>query len=414
MFRLPLTGTRILDLTMSWAGPFATRLLGDMGAEVIKIEAVKSWDLLRSFTGQPPDTERVWDKSPYFNHNNRNKYGCVLDLSHPRGRDLFLRLVPTADAVVENFSPGVMERLGLGYEVLSAVNPGLILVSMPAMGSTGPEKDFIAYGTNVEQLSGLCHLTGYQDGPPHKTGISYGDPMAGIAAAGALALALWQRRRTGRGQRIEVAQRENLINVIGEFILAYAITGEEPQRRGNRHSSMAPHGCYPCAGDDQWLAIACEDDAQFAALCSAIGQPGLADDQRFADVASRYRHQHVLDGIISAWTRPQEKGSAAAILQAAGVPAAPVQTVPEVFQDEHLRARGFFEPVSHAVAGCWEMEAPHWRMSETPAHIRLPPPSFGEHNHWVFRHLLGLSDEEVEGLRAEGVTGDAPDWSVHQ
>lgn len=414
MVRLPLHGIRVLDLTMSWAGPFATRLLGDMGAEVIKIEAAKSWDLLRSFTGQPPDVDRVWDKSPYFNHNNRNKYGCVLDLSHPRGRDLFLRLVPTADAVIENFSPGVMDRLGLGYDVLSAANPGLILVCMPALGSTGPEKDFIAYGTNVEQLAGLCHLTGYEDGPPHKTGISYGDPMAGIAAAGALALALWQRRRTGRGQRIEVAQRENLINVIGEFIVAYAITGEEPRRRGNRHSSMAPHGCYPCAGNDQWLAIACQDDAQFAALSSVIGQPGLADDQRFADAASRYRHQHVLDGIIAAWTRQQDKHSAAATLQAAGVPAAPVQTVPEVFEDDHLRARGFFELVSHPAAGCWEMEAPHWRMSETPAHIRLPPPSFGEHNHWVFRHLLGLSEEEIEALRAEGVTGDAPDWSVHQ
>lgn len=414
MFRLPLHGTRILDLTMSWAGPFATRLLGDMGAEVIKIEAVKSWDLLRTFTGQPPDSGRVWDKSPYFNHNNRNKYGCVLDLSHPRGRDLFLRLVPAADAVIENFSPGVMERLGLGYGVLSDANPRIIMVSMPAHGSTGPEKDFIAYGTNVEQLSGLCHLTGYRDGPPHKTGISYGDPMAGIAAAGALALALWQRRRTGRGQHIEVARRENLINVIGEFILAHAITGQEPQRRGNRHSSMAPHGCYPCAGDDQWLTIACQDDAQFAALCSLIGQPDLAMDQRFADAASRFRNQDVLDGVIAAWTRDQDKFTAAAALQAAGVPAAPVQRVPEVFQDEHLRARGFFETVSHAVAGSWEMEAPHWRMSETPAHIRLPPPSFGEHNHWVFRHLLGLSDAEVEELRADGVTGDAPDWSVHQ
>ncbi len=414
MFKLPLHGIRVLDLTMSWAGPFATRLLGDMGAEVIKIEAVKSWDLLRSFTGQPPTVERVWDKSPYFNHNNRNKYACALDLSQPRGHDLFMRLVPTADVVIENFRAGVMENLGLTYDVLSAANDQLIVVSMPAHGDSGPERGFIAYGTNVEQLSGLCHLTGYEGGPPHKTGLSYGDPMAGIAAAGAIGLALWDRRRTGRGQRIEVAQRENLINVIGEQVLAYAMNGREPERRGNRHSSMAPHGCYPCAGADQWLTIACETDAQFVALCAVMGQPGLARDGRFADVVSRHRNQEALDGVVAAWTRGQEKGAAAATLQAAGVPAAPVQTIPDVFEDEQLRARGFFELISHTVAGTWEMEAPHWRMSETPAHIRLPPPSFAEHNNWVFHELLGLSDEEIEALKAEGVTGDVPDWSVHE
>lgn len=414
MFRLPLHGLRVLDLTMSWAGPFATRLLGDMGAEVIKIEAVRSWDLLRTFTGQPPTVERVWDKSPYFNHNNRNKYGCVLDLANPRGRELFLRLVPTADALIENFRPGTLDDLGLSYEVLAAANDRLIVVSMPAHGDSGPERDFIAYGTNVEQLSGLCHLTGYPAGPPHKTGLSYGDPMAGIAAAGALALALWHRRRTGRGQRIEVAQRENLINVIGEHILAYAMTNQEPERRGNRHSSMAPHGCYPCAGDDQWITIACQNDAQFAALTSVIGQPALLQDPRFADAAARHRHQDELDPMIAAWTGGRDKGAAAAALQAAGVPAAPVQTVPDIFQDEQLRARGFFEQVTHAVAGTWEMESPHWRLSETPAHIRLPPPSFGEHNYWVFRHLLGLSAEEIEALYAQGITGDVPDWSVHE
>lgn len=414
MFKLPLQGVRVLDLTMSWAGPFATRLLGDMGAEVIKIEAVKSWDLLRSFTGQPPTVEQVWDKSPYFNHNNRNKYACALDLSLPRGRELFMRLVPTADVVIENFRAGVMENLGLTYDALAAANGQLIVVSMPAHGDSGPERGFIAYGTNVEQLSGLCHLTGYEGGPPHKTGLSYGDPMAGIAAAGAVALALWDRWRTGRGQRIEVAQRENLVNVIGEHILAYAMTGREPERRGNRHASMAPHGCYPCMGEDNWLTIACETDAQFAALGSVIGRPGLARDPRFADVVSRFRHREALDVMAGAWTRGQEKGAAAAALQAAGVPASPVQTVSGVFEDEQLRARGFFETVSHAVAGTWEMEAPHWRMSETPAHVRIPPPVFAEHNDWVFRELLGLSGEEVEALKAEGVTGDVPDWSVHE
>ena len=414
MFRLPLYGIRVLDLTMAWAGPYATRLLGDMGAEVIKIEAVNSWDLIRTFTGQPPTVERVWDKSPYFNQLNRDKYGCVLDLSQERGRELFLRLAAISDVVIENFRAEVMENLGLTYEALSAANPQLIVVSMPAHGGTGPERDFIAYGTNAEQLAGLCHLTGYEGGPPQKTGISYGDPVAGVAAAGAIALALWDRRRSGRGQFIEVAQRENLINMIGEQVVAYSMTEREPPRRANRHTSMAPHGCYPCLGDDQWLTLACEDDAQFAALCRVMGRPELAADERFADVVSRYRNQDALDGEIAAWMRERSKEEAAEALQAAGVPASPVLSAPEVFEDAHLRARGFYESVSHAVAGTWDVEGPHWRFSESPAHVRLPAPAFGEHNGYVFGELLGLSEEEIAALEAEGVTGSAPDWAVHE
>jgi crotonobetainyl-CoA:carnitine CoA-transferase CaiB-like acyl-CoA transferase len=248
--------------------------------------------------------------------------------------------------------------------------------------------------------------------------------MAGIATAGAIALALWDRRRTGFGQYVEVPQRENLIGAIGEFVVGHSMSagggsasggnGRQPERKGNRHTSMAPHGCYRCAGDDQWLTIACEDDVQFAALCGVIGRPETAEDERFGDVVSRYRHQTALDEIIIEWTRTQEKQAAAEALQAAGVPAGQVLTVQDVFSDEHLRRRGFFEPVSHAVAGEWEMEGLSWRMSETPGHVRMPPPSFGEHNRYVFGELLGLSDEEIAALEAEGVTGTVPDWSVHE
>ncbi|MBI2914025.1 MAG: CoA transferase [Chloroflexi bacterium] len=414
MFRLPLHGIRILDLTMAWAGPYATRLLADMGAEVIKIEATGNWDLLRSMTGQPPDLERVWDKSPIFNHINRNKYGCVLDLSIPHGRELFLRLVVVSDVVIENFRADVMDNLGLTPEALHERNPQVIVVAMPGHGKSGPERDFIVYGTTAEQLAGLCHLMGYPGGPPQKTGISYGDPINGIAAAGAVGLGLWHRRRSGRGQYIEVAQRENLINLIGEYIVGYSMNHAEPPRRGNRHSSMAPHGCYPCTGDDQWLTIACETDGQFAALCGVMGRPELTTDPRFADVVSRHRDQDALDQAIAAWTRGMEKEEAATALQDAGVPAVPVLSVPEVFAGPHLRSRGFFETIVHSVAGTWEIEGPHWRMSESPAHIRLPAPAFGEHNDYVFRDLLGLSDDEIVALEGEGITGRVPDWSVHE
>ena len=386
---------------MGWAGPYAGRLLADMGAEVIKIEAVKGWDPLRSSTIQPPETKRPWDRAPSFNHLNRNKYGCVLDLANLGGREPFLRLVAVSDAVIWGDDEAALDRLGLDYRALSQANEQIIVVSLSGHGQTG---------LGAEQTSGLSHLTGYAGGPPQRIGMRYGDPMGGMAAAGAIILALWDRRRTGCGQRIEVHGRENLIGVIGENVVGYSMNGREPFRRGNRHPSMAPHGCYPCAGDDQWVAIACEDDAQFAALCAVIGQPDLASDPRFADVVSRYRHQDTLDGIVAAWSRERAKEGVATALQGAGVPAMPVLNVPEVFADEQLRARGFFENVSHAVAETWEMEGPYWRMSESPGHVRLPAPSFGEHNDYVFRYLLGLSEDEVASLKAAGVTGRVPDW----
>jgi crotonobetainyl-CoA:carnitine CoA-transferase CaiB-like acyl-CoA transferase len=414
VYRLPLHGIRVLDLTMAWAGPYGTRLVADMGAEVIKIESVDNWDVLRALNGQRPDVERVWDKSPYFNAINRNKYGIALDLSNPRGRDLFLRLAATSDVVIDNFRAEVMDNFGLTYEVLAETNDQIIVLTMPGHGNSGPERDFVTYGTTIEALSGLAHLSGYEGGPPHKTGIAYPDPLAGIAAAAAVALALWDRRRTGRGQYVELAQRENMISVIGEFIVAFSLNGREPPRRGNRHSSMAPHGCYACQGEDQWLTIACENDAQFIALCSTIGHPELPHDGRFADVVSRCRNQGALDEIIASWTRELTTEAAAEALQAAAVPAMPVLSVPEVYEDPHLRARDFFEPVSHAVAGVWNIEGPHWRMSESPAHIRLPAPSFGEHNRYVFSELLGLTDEEIAKLEAEGITGTTPNRAVHE
>jgi crotonobetainyl-CoA:carnitine CoA-transferase CaiB-like acyl-CoA transferase len=399
---------------MAWAGPYGTRLLADMGAEVIKIESVDNWDVLRALNGQRPDVDRVLDKSPYFNATNRNKYGCALDLANPTGRDLFLRLAAVSDVVMDNFRAEVMENLGLTYDALSRVNERIIVLSMPGHGKTGPERDFVTYGTTIELLSGLATLSGYEGGPPHKTGIAYPDPLAGIASAGAVALALWDRRRTGRGQYIELAQRENMVSVIGEFVVAFSLNCREPPRRGNRHTSMAPHGCYPCSGEDQWVTIACEDDVQFSALCAVIGQPELARDERFVDVVSRYRSQNALDDIIAGWTCERTKLEAAEALQRVGVPSMPVVSVPEVMDDEQLRARDFFELASHAIAGAWEIEGPHWRMSETPAHVRLPAPAFGEHNRYVFAEMLGLSEEEIARLEAEGVTGSVPNRAVHE
>ena len=408
MERLPLLGIRVLDLSKVWAGPYCTRLLADLGAEVIKVEGPGSWDLIRSLDLLPQGTERAYNRASYFNLYNRNKLGCVLDVANPKGHELALRLAAKCDVVVENYRSDVLEQLGLGYEALRAVREDIILVSMPSHGLWGPDADHIAYGTHIEQLGGLVAQNGYPDGPPHRSGISYGDPMAGAAAAAATIAALLHRRWTGRGQHVEVAQWEAFLSYLGDLYVEYSMTGVAPPRRGNGHASMAPHGAYRCAGDDSWLTIAVGSDAEFSALCRVIDRAGLADDARFADVVSRYRNRNALDEIVSAWTRERTHRDAAAALQSAGVSAMPVLTVPELVDDPHLAGRGFFEEVTHREAGTWLMDGPAWRFGFTPLHVRLPAPCFGEHNDYVFRDLLGLSAEELADLEREGIVTREP------
>ncbi len=412
MNELPLARIRVVDLTMVWAGPCATRLLADMGAEVIKIESARSWDMLRSLHFLGGKTERWWNKSAYFNHNNRNKYGCTLDLKSERGRELALRLVAQSDLVFENYRADVLGKLRLDYDDLRAVKPDIILVSMPSHGKSGPESHHIAYGTNVEQLAGLASISGYEGEEPHKSPIAYGDPNAGAIAAAAALAALHHRRATGEGQHVEVAQWEAMIGTIGEYVLAYQMDGSTGRSLGNGHVSRA-QGVYPCMGTDEWVAISVGSDADFAALCGVLGLPELARDARFADVVSRHHHQAELDAIIGAWTAGRSQDEAAQLMQLAGVSAAPVLKIQRLMQDPHLRARGFWESVTQADAGTWDMDGQVWRLSRTPAHVRTPPPMFGEHNRWVLRDLLGLSDEQIATLEAYGVTSSAPDLAVH-
>lgn len=409
--RLPLEGIRVLDFTMVWAGPAATRLLADMGAEVIKVESARSWDMLRSLHFLGGATERWWDKSAYFNHNNRNKYACTIDLQTERGRELALGLVAASDLVFENYRADVISRLRLDYDDLRAANPRIVLVSMPSHGKWGPEAHHVAYGTNVEQLAGLASVSGYPGMGPHKSPIAYGDPNAGAIAAAAALAALRHRDRTGEGQHVEVAQWEALVGVIGEHILARQM-GHAPSSPGNRHRSRL-QGVYACAGEDAWVAISAGDDAEFQRLCTVIGQAGLARDARFADVATRRRNQDAFDEHIAAWTKERTPHEAERALQAAGVAASAVLTIPQLMVDEHMAARGFWEGVSHEAAGTWQMDGPTWRMSRTPAHLRLPPPMFAQHNSWVFGDLLGLSEAEQQQLESDGVTAAQPDLAVH-
>lgn len=411
---MPLDGIRVIDLTMVWAGPFGTRMLGDYGAEVIKVEAPRQWDLLRSL-GLIPRTEHHWyNKSAYFNHNNRDKYALALDLADERGRQTLLRLCAVSDVIVENFRSDVMDNLGLNYEAVKAANPNIIYVSMPGHGKTGPEKDYVAYGSNVEQLAGIVAISGYEGDEPMKTGFSYGDPMAGTALVGAVAAALRQRSRSGEGLYLELAQRENLMMFVGEHIVDYSMNGVARPPLGNRHPLYAPHNRYRSAGDDRWVTVACETDEAFASLCRAIGQPELAEDPRFATNAARKANEDELDGVIEAWTAVRGHYEATHLLQRFGVAAGAVLTIPELMADPHLRSREAWVEHTHPDAGTWEMEAPPWKLSRTPGHIRLPAPGFGQHNSYVLRDVLKLSEAEIAELYAAGITADDPDESLHQ
>ena len=409
----PLAGIRVVDLTMVWAGPFGTRLLGDYGAEVIKVEGPGQWDLLRGLGGIPRTVERWYNRAAYFNHNNRNKYSAAIDLRQETGRDLLLQLLAKSDVLVENYRANVMDNLGLSFEEVRAVNPRIVYVSMPGHGKTGPEAHYVTYGTNVEQLAGLVSVSGYEGGEPLKTGFSYGDPTAGLAVPAAVALGLRQRNRTGEGVHIDLAQRENLTGFVGEYLVDYSMNRELRAPAGNTHPHFAPHGVYPSGGEDRWVTIACENDEQFAGLCRAMQREELAEDERFATMAARKANERELDAIIGEWTARWGHYEAMHILQRHGAPAGAVLTIPEVMSDPQLRTRGAWSEQVHPDAGAWEVETPPWNLTRTPGHARIPAPGFAEHNGYVFRDLLGLDEETIARLYADGVTADEPNVQSH-
>ena len=409
----PLAGIRVVDLTMVWAGPFGTRLLGDYGAEVIKVEGPGQWDLLRGLGGIPRTVDRWYNRAAYFNHNNRNKYSAAIDLRQEAGHDLLLQLLAKSDVLVENYRANVMDNLGLSFEEVRAVNPRIVYVSMPGHGKTGPEAHYVTYGTNVEQLAGLVSVSGYEGGEPLKTGFSYGDPTAGLAVPAAVALGLRQRNRTGEGVHIDLAQRENLTGFVGEYLVDYSMNRELRAPAGNTHPHNAPHGVYPSGGEDRWITIACENDEQFAGLCRAMQQEELAEDERFATMAARKANERELDAIIGEWTARWGHYEAMHLLQRHGVPAGAVLTIPEVVSDPQLRTRGAWSEQVHPDAGTWEVETPPWNLTRTPGHARIPAPGFAEHNGYVFRDLLGLDEDTIARLYADGVTADEPNVQSH-
>jgi crotonobetainyl-CoA:carnitine CoA-transferase CaiB-like acyl-CoA transferase len=414
---LPLAGIRVVDLTMVWAGPYGTKLLADLGAEVIKVEGPARTDLTRILTiPANREFERPFDASRYFNEYNRNKLGMAIDVQQPSGRAIIRELATVSDVLIENFRPGVIKRLGFGYDELKKLNPRIIVASLPGFSSYQPEASIPAYGPNIEQMGGLAYLNGYLGGPPHKSGISYGDPLAGLGGAAAVLLALLQRERTGVGQYVEVSQRNLLLGMIGDALVADQL-GAPVSRNGNRSSVYAPQGVYPSApppGADGsagavpgWVTISVVTDDQWRALCQTMAAGDLAADAELATVTGRMRAHGRIDEAIAGWTKGLSADDAAQRLQDAGVPAAPVRAPADLPQDANLTARDFFRTLPHPEYGEIRVTAPVWHFDGRELGVRTAP-KFGEHNREVLTRVLGYSPDAIDALERDGILADRP------
>ncbi|MHC4551119.1 MAG: CaiB/BaiF CoA transferase family protein [Planctomycetota bacterium] len=396
----PLAGIRITDFTWAWAGPHGTLLLGMLGAEVIKIESRTRLDHSRMRSLMGGATKGGPDDSPLFNDLNLNKLSLTLDLRKEESRAIVRRLVAKSDVAVQNMRPGVLDRLGLGYEDLRAVKPDIIMLSSSAVGAVGPERAYAGYAPTFASMSGAAHMTGYPDGPPIPLSGSV-DLRVGTAAAFGVLAALYHRQQTGEGQNIDLSSTEVMSSMIGDAFLEYGMTGRVPVRVGNRDSIMAPHGCYRCE-NGEWVSIAVGSADEWAALRRAIADPAL-DDAAFAGPLERWRNQERLDEIVDRWTRERDPAELVEALQRAGVPSMRVHTGESIASDPHVLERGVLTTVTHPKLGERFVVGAPWRFSGDGVGVRRAAPLLGEHNRYVLGEILGMPDEEIERLREEGV-----------
>jgi len=416
MEKLPLSGIRVLALEFMWAGPLNTLMLAHLGAEVIKVEHHLARGTL-DYIGKPGALNRAyadgevgetpWNRSGFINQFALGKRSLVLDLSNPKGKEIFLRLVQISDVVQDNYSARVMPNFGLDYTDLKAVNPGIIMVRQSGFGIVGPYKDYVAGGCPTGVHGGLPFYHGYHDGEPMRPESCIVDPWAGIHACCAVLVALYQRRRTGRGQFIDSGQCESVATVLGDRILGYQMRSDLPPRVGNRHLFMAPHNCYPCKGEDKWIAIGIASDEEWSALCRVMGDPSWAKDERFQDQLGRNRNQDELDGKISDWTSRYDHIELMHMLQAHGIAAGAVLDQKEVMEDPHLKSRECYVEIDHPEAGVRPYARSPWKMSRAPQPEKRAP-LLGEDNRYVLGQLLGLSEEEIVELEKEEVISDRP------
>lgn len=390
-----LKGIRILDFTRVLAGPYATRILADFGAEVIKVQSKKTATGAESNTGG------------YFRFWNRNKRSVTLDMSYPEARELALRLVPISDVVIENFTPRVMSNWGLHYEKLMEVKSDLIMLSMSGMGQTGPWKDHVAFGSTVQSLGGITYLTSYEKNSPVGPGYAHADPVSGLYGALAVLAALDYRDRTGRGRYIDLSEYEAVCTLIGPALLDTFANDTEVLPKANRSDYImaAPYGCYQCLGTDRWCVIAVFNEVEWKALCQVLGQPAWTKEEKFSTLPKRKKHAEELDSLLREWTSERSAEEIVDVLQKAGVPAGVVQNAEGLAHDPQLLERKFFVHLKHPTLGDTISDGSPIRFGSNYAKDWKASPLMGEHNEYVFMNLLGLSESEFLAYIDKGVIG---------
>ena len=392
-----LDGYRVLDFGWVLAGAIPGMVLADMGAEVIKVESHQRLDYMRMgrpIVGDQPDPEQ----NPMFHNVNRNKLSMTLNTTQPQAVEVARKLVACCDVVIENFSPGVMDRLGLGYAELRRIRPDLIMASISSTGQTGPLRDLRAYAPSIGALAGLDSTLGYERERPLGLKHAYADICGALHTVFAIVAALYQRKRTGRGQYIDLSMLRATVATQGVGLMEYILTGRVLQPQGNDDPTMAPYGNYPCAGEDRWVSIAVATDEEWRGLKQALGSPAWTADPQFASRYGRHKHRHALDRHLAQWTAARSPEQVTELLQSHGVAAIPVMGAEERLFNPHFQARGLYADIEHPALGAEPIFNLMWNLSRTPSAVRRHAPLMGEHNQRIFCGILGLSVQEVQAL----------------
>ncbi len=426
MSKLPLEGVRVLDLCIVWAGPFGTQILADLGAEVIKVENVHHWQTMaRGFMARPPKAwldsqvpmigaypdkepgERPWNRCPTFNNVLRNKKSMTVDIRNAQGMDILKRLIQASDVVYENNVTETMDKLGITYDFLKEINPEIIFIRVPAYGNEGPYRNFRALGVHLESVIGHSLLRGYTDSDPStNSGVFMGDYAAGAMGAFAVMAALYHRKRTGKGQLIELAQAETAIGFLADAVTDYTLNGRVQSTLGNRDMfGSAPCGAFRASGDNRWIAVTVTNDTEWNGLCDAMGNPDWCKEDRFGDQFSRWQNIDELEGLLNEWTSQHDTYDLFHLLQKHGVPSGPIMHAADAYSDPHVEERDFFKELTHADAGTHRYPGLMFKMSRSPVEVKTPPARLGEHNEYVYKEVLKFSDEEYAQLESDGHIG---------
>jgi crotonobetainyl-CoA:carnitine CoA-transferase CaiB-like acyl-CoA transferase len=388
-------GIKIAEFAWVVVGPASSRYMGDHGATIVKIESHKRLDTNRingPFVGNDPTPE----SSMFYGRHNPNKYCVTIDLQNPSGRELAWKLIKWADVMTESFSPGTMEKWGMGWEDVRKVRPDIIYLSSSMQGRGGPHSSYAGYGQNAANFSGFSEVSGWPDRRPSAPYGAYTDYVCARFASLAVMAALINRRKTGKGQYIEQSQFESSLHFLMPAMMDYQINGNILHRNGNRSPVAAPHGVYPSLGEDRWIAVSAMDEKQWAAFCKATGNSALASQKEYSDLAARKQNEDSLDKIVAAWTVKYSPQEAEAILQKAGVPAHVVSRPSDIYNDQQLASRKYFTTLEQAAMGKQKYEPQScFILSKTPREQVMPSPMVGEHNEYVFKELLGMSDDEI-------------------